>query len=461
MPPEFVIGFDLDMTLVDSRARIRRHLGGEPATSRLVTPDRVDELAPLYRSMYADHAMTPSSALAGAREAVRAVQVAGGRVMVVTAKSTADAERHLVHLGLEVDEVCGLPFAAAKGKALREHRAEVYVGDHVHDIVGARAAKAVAVAVATGPCSAVELAEAGADVVLADLTEFPAWLDDYLLESRLANLDARLQQLQSVAVAFSGGADSAFLLAAAVRVLGTARVVAATAVSSSLPDSELNGARAFAQGLGVRHVTPPTYEMERDGYRANAGDRCYFCKAELLDVLSPLAAELGVATVVTGTNADDARAGFRPGIKAAAQRGAMTPLLDAGLTKAQIRLASKRWGLTTWNKPAAACLSSRVAYGIEVTPRRLERVERAEVALRSLLVKRGLDVRDVRVRDLGDVASVELDAAFVESICGSGELEEAVVKAVTACGFPAAVIDSVGFRSGSMNELLVAPERYR
>ena len=123
--------------------------------------------------------------------------------------------------------------------------------------------------------------------------------------------------------------------------------------------------------------------MEREGYRANAGDRCAFCKAELLDVLGPLAAEHGYAAVATGTNADDARAGFRPGIAAASERGAVTPLLDAGLTKDQVRAASRDWGLPTWDKPAAACLSSRVAYGIEITPARLARVERAEAALRA------------------------------------------------------------------------------
>ena len=182
-------------------------------------------------------------------------------------------------------------------------------------------------------------------------------------------------------VAFSGGADSAFLLAAAVRALGPDRVVAATGYSHSLPASERDPGREFAESLGVAVITPETHEMEREGYRANAGDRCFFCKAELLDVLTPLAAERGLAHVATGTNADDAVAGFRPGIRAAAERGAITPLRDAGLTKEQVREASRRWGLPTWDKPAAACLSSRVAYGVEVTPHRLARVERAEAAV--------------------------------------------------------------------------------
>jgi pyridinium-3,5-biscarboxylic acid mononucleotide sulfurtransferase len=281
------------------------------------------------------------------------------------------------------------------------------------------------------------------------------------LAARLAALDARLRQLGSVVVAFSGGADSAFLLAAAVRALGPERVVAATAVSSSLPSAELASARAFAEGLGVRHVTPATHEMERDGYRANAGDRCYFCKAELVDVLAPLAADLRMAAVVTGTNADDALAGFRPGIRAAAERGAATPLLDAGLTKAQIRAASRDWGLPTWDKPAAACLSSRIAYGIEVSPSRLARVERAEVALRSWLDAHDVMVTDLRVRDLGTTARIELDKDALGLVAAAGRARDELAAIVRDCGFEEAVVDPQGFRSGSMNELLVEPARFR
>src|SRR5436305_3639330 len=141
------------------------------------------------------------------------------------------------------------------------------------------------------------------------------------LDQRLDALDARLRVLGSVLVAFSGGADSAFLLAAAVRTLGAGDVAAATAVSASLPQHELSEASEFAERLGVRHLTPRTEEMAREGYRANAGDRCYFCKAELLDVLVPLAGDLHLAYVATGTNTDDAVAGFRPGIRAASERG--------------------------------------------------------------------------------------------------------------------------------------------
>jgi pyridinium-3,5-biscarboxylic acid mononucleotide sulfurtransferase len=278
-----------------------------------------------------------------------------------------------------------------------------------------------------------------------------------ILAQRLALLDEDLRSRGSVMVAFSGGVDSAFLLAAAVRALGPARVAAATAYSDSLPEAERSPAREYAEGLGVRLLTPRTHEMEREGYRANAGDRCYFCKAELLEVLGPLARQHGLAHVATGTNADDAIAGFRPGIRAAAERGAITPLLDACLTKQQIRETSRAWGLPTWDKPAAACLSSRVAYGIEVSPFRLARIERAEVSVRSALDRGGIRVGNLRVRDLGDVASIEVDARSVEAATAL----PAVVEAAVAAGFPSARVDPKGFRSGAMNELLTEPERYR
>jgi pyridinium-3,5-biscarboxylic acid mononucleotide sulfurtransferase len=274
---------------------------------------------------------------------------------------------------------------------------------------------------------------------------------------RLRALEDDLHARGSVLVAYSGGADSAFLLAAAVRALGAENVGAATAYSDSLPQSERPPALAFADRLGVRVLTPRTHEMEREGYRANAGDRCYFCKAELLDVLVPLAEQHGFAHVATGTNADDAVAGFRPGIRAASERGAVTPLRDAGLTKRQVRAASRAWGLPTWDKPAAACLSSRVAYGVEVSSFRLARVERAEAAVRAVLAEAGVPVRDLRVRDLGERASLEVDADRVEQ----ARALPAVLEALYEAGFPEAEVDPRGFRSGAMNERLPEPGRYR
>jgi uncharacterized protein len=275
------------------------------------------------------------------------------------------------------------------------------------------------------------------------------------LADRLDALEQRLAEVGPMVVAFSGGADSAFLLAAAVRVAGSSAVVAATAVSPSLPGTELAAARAFAARLGVRHEAPATEELAREGYAANAGDRCYFCKAELLDVLLPLAERLGGWAIGTGTNADDAVAGFRPGIRAAAERGAVTPLRDAGLTKAQIRALSRRWGLPTADKPAAACLSSRIAYGVRISRDRLERVERAEATLREELLGAGLPIRNLRVRDLGDTARVEVDAELVPALLDRSELLAAV------SGFASVELDRRGFRSGSMNDLLPDPARYR
>lgn len=272
-------------------------------------------------------------------------------------------------------------------------------------------------------------------------------------------VEALLSDLSSfgrVLVAFSGGADSAFVLAAAARALGPGSVIAATAVSESLPATELAAAAAFAAALGVVHLSPATHELDRPGYVANDGDRCYHCKAELLDVLTPLAAERA-AVVVTGTNADDVAAGFRPGIRAGFERGARTPLADAGLRKAEIRAVSREWGLVTADKPAAACLSSRVAYGIAIDPARLARVDAAEQRVREVLRAAGLAVGDLRVRDLGDSASIEIDPARLEA----ARRLPGLLEAVRGCGFAAAALDPRGFRSGSMNELLATPDRWR
>src|SRR4051794_8328809 len=275
------------------------------------------------------------------------------------------------------------------------------------------------------------------------------------LDDRLAALEGLLAPLPGVLVAFSGGVDSGMLLAAAVRVLGPDRVVAATAASPSLPAAEREAAAEFGASLGVRHEFPRTDELSRAGYVANAGDRCAFCKTELVEVLNPLAESLGIADVVTGTNADDLRAGFRPGIRAAAERGAWAPLARAGMTKADVRAAARRWGLPLADKPAAACLASRIAYGVPVSAERLARVEAAEAGLRAALAGAGLAVRDLRVRDLGDVARVEVDAALVPAVRARPDLLAAVT------GFARVELDPRGFRSGSMNELLPDPVRHR
>ncbi|MFW6597466.1 ATP-dependent sacrificial sulfur transferase LarE [Propionibacteriaceae bacterium Y2011] len=261
---------------------------------------------------------------------------------------------------------------------------------------------------------------------------------------------AELAELPGVVVAFSGGADSALVLAAAVRALGADRVVAATAVSSSLPMVERGPAAAFSASLGVTHHWLDTHEMDRDGYRANSGARCYFCKAELLEVLGELGRELGWP-VATGTNADDAVAGFRPGIRAAAERGAITPLLSAGFDKEQVRAVSHDWQLPTWDKPAAACLSSRIAYGIGITPARLARVERAEAAVRAHWGAQA-PLADLRVRDLGEGrARLEVDRPALEAF-ERGAWAEPVLTGIRDAGFDQ--VEVRAFRSGSMNDAL-------
>ncbi len=476
MDTELVVGFDLDMTLIDTVAGFAVTLDrlGEELGVRFPTAEMTARLGPpldlllapylpaaviptasdRFREIYPETAVVPTPAFPGAAEALAAVRRHHGRVVLITGKHTPNAQLHVDHLGLDVDVVEGRVWGTGKAAVLRRHGAQVYVGDHVHDVEGARAAEVTSVSVLTGGCTREELERAGTDAVLGDLLEFPDWLEDHLLGLRLAQLEQELRRHRRLLVAFSGGADSAFLLAAAVRALGPDRVAAATAYSDSLPISERGPARELARSLGVEVLTPRTAEMERAGYRANDGDRCSFCKAELLDVLGPLARAHGYDAVATGTNADDARAGFRPGIAAAADRGAVTPLRDAGLTKDQVRAASRAWGLPTWDKPAAACLSSRVAYGVEITPARLARVERAEAALRSALTAAGHDVRDLRVRDLGDRARVEVDLALVPH--AGHHLD-----AVRETGFEHVEVDPLGFRSGSMNQLLSDPERHR
>ena len=212
---------------------------------------------------------------------------------------------------------------------------------------------------------------------------------------------AELRRLDRVVVAFSGGADSAFLAAVAHATLGADAAHAVTAVSPSLAGAEHDDCRALAREWGLRWTPVDTDEMARAAYRINDLDRCFHCKAELMDVLAPIAAAEG-ATVVLGVNVDDL-GDHRPGQRAAAEAGAAFPLVAAGFTKADVRAASRRLGLRTWDKPAAACLASRVPYGTEVTVAVLSTVERAEAALRAL------GFGQVRVRHYGDTARIEVE----------------------------------------------------
>lgn len=264
-------------------------------------------------------------------------------------------------------------------------------------------------------------------------------------------LTSRLAAIGPLAIAYSGGADSALVLAAAVRALGPTRVLAVTAVSASLASGELSAARDVAATLGAPHLTVPTRELERSGYRANGRDRCYFCKSEVLGALSVLAAEHGYHRLATGTNADDAIDPYRPGIRAGREHGVCTPLLDTGLAKADVRAVSRLWNLSTWDKPATPCLASRVRYGLEVTAPRLARVDRAESSVRALLVEAGIAVTDLRVRDLGEVARVELPGPDLQSVRADPRLTRAVGRAVKVAGFTDASVELAPFNSGNLN----------
>ena len=262
------------------------------------------------------------------------------------------------------------------------------------------------------------------------------------ISAKIRVLERSLAPVSNAVVAFSGGADSAFLAEMSHRVLG-ASSFAVTADSPSLKRSEMSDARRLAEARGWRHQVIQTDEMTDERYATNPVDRCYWCKAALMERLVPFAL-LGW-TVMLGTNLDDLR-DHRPGQRAATDAGAVHPLVEAGFTKADVREASLLIGLSTHDKPAQACLASRIAHGVRVTTEALGRVERAEDALA------GLGFRVIRVRDLGaDACSVEVDPELVEEAL---KLEQRIVASMKACGFKAVQIDERGYRMGSMSPLV-------
>ncbi|MDA8066401.1 MAG: ATP-dependent sacrificial sulfur transferase LarE [Thermaerobacter sp.] len=263
------------------------------------------------------------------------------------------------------------------------------------------------------------------------------------MEDKEQLLRTILRGFDGAVVAFSGGVDSSLLLSFAVEELG-GRVLAATAVSETLPPGELDGARLVVRLLGARHRLLETAELSCPEFAANTPRRCYHCKRELFGRLREVARAAALAAVLDGTNADDAR-DWRPGRDAARELGVRSPLLEAGLTKEEIRALARRRGLPNWDKPAEPCLSSRIPYGTPITPPVLEQVRRAETYLKSFLPG------PLRVRHHGELARLELGPAAWET---ASRRREEIHRALRELGYTYVTLDLAGYRPGSLNETI-------
>ena len=270
------------------------------------------------------------------------------------------------------------------------------------------------------------------------------------LEEKKQTLLAYLEALESVAVAFSGGVDSSFLLKMAHEALGD-KALAVTARSHSFPQRELDEAIAFCKREGVRHVVVESEELEMEGFADNPVNRCYLCKTGLMTHLREVARAQGVKHVVEGSNMDDV-GDYRPGLRAIEEQEIKSPLRHAQLTKAEIRQISKELGLSTWDKPSFACLASRIPYGDKITEERLRMIEHAE----QFLLAMGL--KQVRVRLHGTLARIETDSDGMERLM-KADARASVYKALKAYGFSYVSLDLMGYRTGSMNEVMAVEMR--
>jgi len=272
------------------------------------------------------------------------------------------------------------------------------------------------------------------------------------IDKDLARLDGIIEEMGSVLVCYSGGIDSALVLAAARRVLGE-RAVGLTAVSPSLSASERVDARRVADAMGAEHLLVESHELDREGYVNNGPDRCFHCKSELYEIARAKADEFGLHAIANGTNEDDL-GDHRPGLEAARRAGVRSPLVEAGLGKARVRELAQALGLDVWDKPAAACLSSRIPYGTSVTRERLAQIEGFEADLRAL------GFRQLRVRHHESIARVEVGLEELERLVAPG-VRERVVEAGKRHGFRYVTLDLGGYRSGSHNEVLVGARSLR
>lgn len=262
---------------------------------------------------------------------------------------------------------------------------------------------------------------------------------------KLEQLKELFTEMDQALIAYSGGVDSTLVAKIAYDVLGD-RALAVTAVSPSLLPEELEDAKIQAATIGISHKVVQTQEMDNPNYTSNPVNRCYFCKSELHDTLKPLALELGYPYVVDGVNADDLH-DYRPGIQAAKERGARSPLAEIGVTKAEVRQISQQLGLPWWDKPAQPCLSSRFPYGEEITIAKLQRVGRAEIYLRNL------GWQNLRVRSEGDTARIELSPDKIKDFVSTTDLPT-LVSTFQNWGFIYVTLDLEGYRSGKLNQVL-------